>query len=141
MPISHRVRQLHPELFTEAIVLHARQGDRGLSLADSGGLDIEGERGRCHIDAAATTSLALRAAAARHSGCVGRRNCNVNLDDLDQDRPDLNCEPLQAPGMLPVTEDDDDGVIGVDEDLDVRTAPLGVMSGAVVGVVTGCPSC
>jgi hypothetical protein len=22
----------------------------------------------------------------------------VNLDDLDQDRPDLNCEPLQAPG-------------------------------------------
>jgi hypothetical protein len=41
----------------------------------------------------------------------------------------------------PVTEDDDDGVIGVDEDLDVRTAPLGVMSGAVVGVVTGCPSC
>ena len=44
------------------------------------------------------TSLALRAAAARHSGCAGRRNCNVNLDDLDQDRPDLNCEPLQAPG-------------------------------------------
>jgi hypothetical protein len=43
--------------------------------------------------------------------------------------------------VLPVTEDDDDGVIGVDEDLDVRTAPLGVMSGAVVGVVTGCPSC
>ena len=43
--------------------------------------------------------------------------------------------------LLPVTEDDDDGVIGVDEDLDVRTAPLGVMSGAVVGVVTGCPSC
>ena len=29
---------------------------------------------------------------------AGRRNCNVNLDDLDQDRPDLNCEPLQAPG-------------------------------------------
>jgi len=46
-----------------------------------------------------------------------------------------------SPGLLPVTEDDDDGVIGVDEDLDVRTAPLGVMSGAVVGVVTGCPSC
>ena len=43
--------------------------------------------------------------------------------------------------VLPVTEDDDDGVIGVDEDLEVRTAPLGVMSGAVVGVVTGCPSC
>jgi hypothetical protein len=54
---SHRVRQQHPELFTEAIVLHARQGDRGLSLAGGGGLDIEGERGRCHIDAAATPPL------------------------------------------------------------------------------------
>jgi hypothetical protein len=42
--------------------------------------------------------------------------------------------------VLTVTEDDDDGVIGVDEDPDVRTAPLGVVSGAVVGVVTGCPS-
>ena len=57
MPIPHRVRQQHPQLFTEAIVLHARQGDRGLSFADSGGLDIEGERGRCHIDAAATLRL------------------------------------------------------------------------------------
>jgi hypothetical protein len=57
MPSSHRVRQQHPDLFTEAIVLHARQGDRGLSLADTGGLDIEGERGRCHIGAAATPPL------------------------------------------------------------------------------------
>jgi hypothetical protein len=24
------------------------------------------------------------------------RNCNVNLDDLDRDRPDLGCEPQQA---------------------------------------------
>ena len=55
----------HPELFTEAIVLHARQGDRGLSLADSGGLDIEGERGRCHIDAAATPRLSMRLARPR----------------------------------------------------------------------------
>ena len=51
------------------------------------------------------------------------------------------CSKAAREGVLPVTEDDDDGVIGVDEDLDVRTAPLGVMSGAVVGVVTGCPSC
>jgi hypothetical protein len=29
-------------------------------------------------------------------GCVGRRNCNVNLDDLSWDRPDLNREPQQA---------------------------------------------
>jgi hypothetical protein len=42
--------------------------------------------------------------------------------------------------VLPVTEDDDDGFIDVVEDLDVRTAPLGVVSGAVVGVVAGCSS-
>jgi hypothetical protein len=29
-------------------------------------------------------------------GCFGRRNCNVNLDDLSWDRPDLDCEPQQA---------------------------------------------
>jgi hypothetical protein len=45
-----------------------------------------------------------------------------------------------ASQLLPVTEGGDDGVIGFDEDLDVRTAPLGVASGAVVGVVTGCRS-
>jgi hypothetical protein len=42
--------------------------------------------------------------------------------------------------LLRVAPDDDDRVIGVDDDSDVRTAPLGVMSGAVVGVVTGCSS-
>ena len=42
--------------------------------------------------------------------------------------------------LLRVTQDDDDGVIGVDDDRVMRTAPLGVVSGAVVGVVTGCPS-
>jgi hypothetical protein len=38
--------------------------------------------------------------------------------------------------VLRVTEDDHDGVSGVDDGGDVRTAPLGVLSGAVVGVVT-----
>jgi hypothetical protein len=42
--------------------------------------------------------------------------------------------------VLRVTAGDDDGVIGVDEDQSMRTAPLGVVSGAVVGVVTGSPS-
>jgi hypothetical protein len=42
--------------------------------------------------------------------------------------------------LLRVTDDDDDDVIGVDEDQGMRTAPLGVVSGAVVGVVTGCSS-
>jgi hypothetical protein len=42
--------------------------------------------------------------------------------------------------MLRVTLDDDDGVIGVDDDWVMRTAPLGVANGAVVGVVPGCPS-
>ena len=41
--------------------------------------------------------------------------------------------------LLRVTQDDDDGVIWVDADPIMRTAPLGVLNGAVVGVVTGCP--
>jgi hypothetical protein len=32
-------------------------------------------------------------------GCSGRRNCNVNLDELRGDRPDLDCEPQQAGGI------------------------------------------
>jgi hypothetical protein len=126
---SHRVRQQHPELFTEANVLHAGQGDRGLSLADGGGLDIEGERGSCHIDAAATPPLSAETCAPARAGspqitvlrcvlppldppgCAGRRNCNVNLDDLDQDRPDLNCEPLQAPGTARNLQLDETGLV------------------------------
>jgi hypothetical protein len=48
--------------------------------------------------------------------------------------------PLLGNRLLRVTDDDDDDVIGVDEDQGMRTAPLGVVSGAVVGVVTGCSS-
>ena len=29
-------------------------------------------------------------------GCVGRRNCNVNLDNRRWDRPDQDCELQQA---------------------------------------------
>ena len=32
-------------------------------------------------------------------GCSGRRNCNMNLDDLRWDRPDLDCEPEKAGGI------------------------------------------
>ena len=32
-------------------------------------------------------------------GCFGRRKCKANLDDLDWDRPDLDCEPQQARGI------------------------------------------
>jgi hypothetical protein len=32
-------------------------------------------------------------------GCAGRRNCNVNLDDLRGDRPEIDCEPQQARGI------------------------------------------
>ena len=39
--------------------------------------------------------------------------------------------------LLRVVLDDDDGVIGFGDDPDVRTAPLGVVGGAVVGVLTG----
>jgi hypothetical protein len=31
--------------------------------------------------------------------CCGRRNSNVNLDDLRWDRPDIDCEPQQARGI------------------------------------------
>jgi len=101
MPISHRVRQQHPEFCTGAIVLHAQQGDRGCPSPTVADLILKGSAvGATSMQRqhSADKGLALRAAAARHAGCAGRRNCNVNLDDLDQDRPDLNCEPLQAPG-------------------------------------------
>jgi len=42
--------------------------------------------------------------------------------------------------LLSGTFDDDVGVIVVDDDPVMGTAPLVVVSGAVVGVVTGCPS-
>jgi len=45
-----------------------------------------------------------------------------------------------ARSVLRVSQDDDDGVIRVDDDPIRRTAPLGVLSGAVVGVVTALPS-
>ena len=54
-----------------------------------------------------------------------------------------DCHTLRGGGagsMLRVTLNDDDGVIGVDDDRVMRTAPLGVANGAVVGVVPGCPS-
>ena len=38
-------------------------------------------------------------APAPRPGCSGRRNCNVNLDELRGDRPDLDCEPQQAGGI------------------------------------------
>jgi hypothetical protein len=31
--------------------------------------------------------------------CCGRRNCDVNLNNLDWDRPDVDCEPQQARGI------------------------------------------
>lgn len=42
--------------------------------------------------------------------------------------------------LLRVAFDDDDGVIGGDDDPMMGTAPLGVVSGAVVGVLTALPS-
>jgi hypothetical protein len=43
--------------------------------------------------------------------CFGNRNCNVYLDDLRWDRPDLDCEPQQARGIprnLQLDETSDD---------------------------------
>ena len=55
---------------------------------------------RNRIVAWATLRLAQRACRrSTRLGCAGRRNCNVNLDDLRWDRPDQDCEPQQAPGI------------------------------------------
>jgi hypothetical protein len=35
-------------------------------------------------------------------GCEGRRNCNVNLDDLLRDRPDLGANPSKRGASLAV---------------------------------------
>ena len=48
--------------------------------------------------------------------------------------------PLEGDRVLRGAFDDDDGVIVVDDDLVMGTAPLVVVSGAVVGVVRGCPA-
>jgi hypothetical protein len=46
----------------------------------------------------------------------------------------------QRTHVLRVSQDDDDGVMRVGDDPIRRTTPLGVLSGAVVGVVTALPS-
>ena len=51
-----------------------------------------------------------------------RRNCKVNLDDLDWDRPDLDCEPQQARGIPRNLQLDEAAwaakTVGVDNDRD-----------------------
>ena len=63
-----------------------------------------------------SAGLALSAAAARHAPMRRVDECNVNLDDLRWDRPDLGCEPEQAWGIprnLRLEETDDGGGGGV----------------------------
>ena len=45
-------------------------------------------------------------------GCAGRRTCNVNLDDLRWDRPDIDCEPQQARGIRRNLQLDETVVVG-----------------------------
>ena len=45
-------------------------------------------------------------------GCSGRRNCNVNLDELRGDRPDLDYEPQQAGGIPRNVQLDETAVVG-----------------------------
>ena len=45
-------------------------------------------------------------------GCAGRRNCNVNLDDVRWDRPDLDCELQQARGIRRDLQLDETGGAG-----------------------------
>jgi hypothetical protein len=65
-----------------------------LSLADSAGLDIEGERSRCHIDAAATPRLSTETCApARAKGPFSGRRGRQNLKCV---RPDLEARMRAA---------------------------------------------
>ena len=64
------------------------------------------------------------------SGAAGQRY-------FDGSRWSENRAPAVPEPLLRVVLDDDDGVIGFGDDPDVRTAPLGVVGGAVVGVLTG----
>ena len=79
--------------------------------------------------------LVKRECMKRH-GCLSRRTYD-STEGLLRNWMENNASYYQ---VLRVTLNDDDGVIGVDDDRVMRTAPLGVVSGAVVGVVTGCPS-
>jgi hypothetical protein len=65
------------------------------------GRDVGAEQCRGTGTARLRTCAALLQSLGR-PGCSGRRNCNVNLDDLRGDRPDLHCEPQQARATLAI---------------------------------------
>ena len=60
-------------------------------------------------------------------GCSGRRKCNVDLNNLRQDRPDLNCEPQQA---LRITRN-----LQLDERVAVVWGEVGGEGAGMAGVV------
>ena len=62
------------------------------------GRDVGAEQCRGTVRPACGTCAALLQSLGR-PGCSGRRNCNVNLDELRGDRPDLDYEPQQAGGI------------------------------------------
>ena len=64
------------------------------------GRDVGVEQCRGTVRPACGTCAALLQSLGR-PGCSGRRNCNVNLDELRGDRPDLDCEPEQAGDIPP----------------------------------------
>ena len=64
------------------------------------GRDVGAEQCRGTVRPACGTCAALLQSLGR-PGCSGRRNCNVNLDELRGDRPDLDCEPEQAGDIPP----------------------------------------
>ena len=62
------------------------------------GRNVGAEQCRGTVRPACGTCAALLQSLGR-PGCSGRRNCNVKLDELRGDRPDLDCEPQQAGGI------------------------------------------
>ena len=75
------------------------------------GRDVGVEQCRGTVRPACGTCAALLQSLGR-PGCSGRRNCNVNLDELRGDRPDLDCEPEQAGDIPPNLQLDETTVWG-----------------------------
>jgi hypothetical protein len=55
-------------------------------------------------------------------GCADRRTCNVNLDNLRCDRPDLNCEPQQTLGIARNLQLDETRAVKIASPVAVRSA-------------------
>jgi hypothetical protein len=95
------------------------------------GRDVGAEQCRGTVRPACGTCAALLQSLGR-PGCSGCRNCNVNLDELRGDRPDLDCEPQQAGGIPRNLQLDETGTAAAGAARPVRTSIAAVGSGTAI---------